>query len=547
MNVAYANTQTMPEVEVVVIPATKSVVENKKKRGKLRVAAYCRVSTDDEEQLTSYENQIEHYTAEIESNPDWKLVDIFADEGISGVNLKKRDEFNRMIDMCREGKIDRILTKSIERFARNILDSIKFIRELKSIGVSIYFEKQNIDTGNMTSEMMIALYSVFAQAESESISNNVRMGKRFGYKLGKAPMMYNNILGYRKGEDGEPEIIPEEAEIIITIFTKFLEGFSYRRIADLLVEKGYKTKKGNSEWNTSVIQRILQNEKYKGDVLTQKTYVVDLFEKKSARNTGELPMYLIKNHHVPIIEPEVFDMVQVEIARRNSLKAVSDKAISYRSKFSSKYALTGLVVCGDCGSKYRRTTWAKRGKKRAVWRCISRLEYGTKYCTESITLEEETLHSAVMDAINSLLDNTEKIKALMRGSISEILSGPNTTMQIHGLESSIKLKNNEIVEIIKQGVNNREDRSIIEEKCKVKHQEVSELQARLNAAKAKGQIEETGSGQLRAIYDAIDRIPGKFTEYDEEVVRSMVTKVKILSKEQAEVTLFGTITLKVSL
>lgn len=366
MNVAYANTQTMPEVEVVVIPATKSVVE--KKRGKLRVAAYCRVSTDDEEQLTSYENQIEHYTAEIESNPDWKLVDIFADEGISGVNLKKRDEFNRMIDMCREGKIDRILTKSIERFARNILDSIKFIRELKSIGVSIYFEKQNIDTGNMTSEMMIALYSVFAQAESESISNNVRMGKRFGYKLGKAPMMYNNILGYRKGENGEPEIIPEEAEIIITIFTKFLEGFSYRRIADLLAEKGYKTKKGNSEWNTSVIQRILQNEKYKGDVLTQKTYVVDLFEKKSARNTGELPMYLIKNHHIPIIEPEVFDMVQVEIARRNSMKAVSDKAISYRSKFSSKYALTGLVVCGDCGSKYRRTTWAKRGKKRAVWR-----------------------------------------------------------------------------------------------------------------------------------------------------------------------------------
>ena len=268
---------------------------------------------------------------------------------------------------------------------------------------------------------------------------------------------------------------------------------------------------------------------------------------KAAKNTGELPMYLIKNHHTPIIEPTVFDMVQVEMARRNSLKAMSDKCPTFKSKFSSKYALTGLVICGDCGGKYRRTTWSKKGKKKVVWRCISRLDYGTKYCSESVTIEEERLHSAIMEAINSLLDNAEKIKALMRGSISEILLGTNTMMQIHGLESSIKVKNSEIVEIIKQGVNNREDRSVIEEKCKNKHKEVSELQTRLNIAKAKGQIEEAGSGQLRAIYDTIDRISGKFTDYDEEIVRSMVTRVKILSKDQAEVTLFGTVTLKVSL
>jgi site-specific DNA recombinase len=547
MDVAYANTQAMPEVEVVIFPATKSPKELRKKKGKLRVAAYCRVSTDDEEQLTSYENQIEHYTEEIQRNPEWKLVDIFADEGISGVNAKKREEFKRMIDMCHEHKIDRIITKSITRFARNVLDSIRYVRELKSIGVSIFFEKENIDTGEMTSEMMIALYSVFAQAESESISNNVKMGKRFGYKLGKVPMMYENILGYRKGEDGQAKIIPEEAEIIITIFTKFLEGYSYRGISKYLMEKGYQTKRGNREWSISSVQRILRNEKYKGDVLVQKTYIVDLFEKKAAKNTGELPMYLIKNHHTPIIEPTVFDMVQVEMARRNSLKAMSDKCPTFKSKFSSKYALTGLVICGDCGGKYRRTTWSKKGKKKVVWRCISRLDYGTKYCSESVTIEEERLHSAIMEAINSLLDNAEKIKALMRGSISEILSGTNTMMQIHGLESSIKVKNSEIVEIIKQGVNNREDRSVIEEKCKNKHKEVSELQTRLNIAKAKGQIEEAGSGQLRAIYDTIDRIPGKFTDYDEEIVRSMVTRVKILSKDQAEVTLFGTVTLKVSL
>ncbi len=546
MDVRYSETQVMPELEVVVIPATKSPVE-KKKKGKKRVAAYCRVSTDDEEQLTSYTAQIEHYTQVIESNPEWKLVKVFADEGITGVMAKKRDEFNEMIDMCREKKIDHIITKSISRFARNIVDSIKYIRELKALGISIYFEKENIDTGEMTSEMMVALYSVFAQAESESISNNVKLGKRFNYKLGRVPMMYGTLLGYRKGEDGKPEIIPEEAEIIEIIYTKFLEGYSYHGIAQYLMEKGYKTKKGKTEWKRSVIQGILHNEKYRGDVLVQKTYVVDLFTKKIAKNTGELPMYLIRNHHIPIITPEVYDQVQVECARRNSLKPVSEKTVSKKSRFNSKYALTGLVVCANCGSKYRRTTWARNGKKKVVWRCINRLDYGTKYCKDSFTIEEERLHAGVLEAMNSMLDNTEKIKALMKGSIAELLSAPNTVMQIHGLESSIKAKNNEIVEIIRLGVENREDRNTIEEKCRQKHKEVNELQAKLNAATAKSQIENAQTGQLRAIYDIIDKLPGKFVTFDDTVVKSMVTRVKVVSQEKIEVTLFDAVTLAVNI
>ena len=547
MNVGYAQTTTLPPMEVIILPANKDLIKKKAQKGRLRVAAYCRVSTDDEEQLTSYEAQIGYYTDKIQGNPEWQLVEVFADEGTSGVMTKKRDEFNRMIEMCREGKIDRILTKSISRFARNLVDSIKYIRELKSLGVSVYFEKENIDTGQMTSEMMIALYSVFAQAESESHSNNVKLGKRFGYKLGRVPMMYNNLLGYRKGIDSQPEIVPEEAEIIKLIFKKFLDGYSYSGIAKYLKEQGIKTKKDKDDWSPSVINNILTNEKYKGDVLVQKTYVVDLFTKKSARNTGELPMYYIKNHHIPIIEPAVFDMVQVEIARRNSLQATSDKSISHKSKFSSKYALTGIVVCGDCGGKYRRTTWSRNGNKRVVWRCISRLDYGTKYCTKSPTIEENKIHNAVVSAMNTMLDNTDKIKSLIKGSIAEILQAPDSDKQIIELTESIRKKNNEIVEIIKVGVENRDDRATISEKCKVKHDEVSKLQEMLNSATARQQMENSQTGHLREIYDTISQIPGKFTEYNDEIARQMVNKVKILSEEKAEITLFNTVKLVVNL
>ena len=258
-------------------------------------------------------------------------------------------------------------------------------------------------------------------------------------------------------------------------------------------------------------------------------------------------MYYIKNHHIPIIEPAVFDMVQVEIARRNSLQATSDKSISHKSKFSSKYALTGIVVCGDCGGKYRRTTWSRNGNKRVVWRCISRLDYGTKYCTKSPTIEEEKIHNAVVSAMNTMLDNTDKIKSLIKGSIAEILQAPDSDRQIIDLTESIRQKNNEIVEIIKVGVENRDDRATISEKCKVKHDEVSKLQEMLNSATARQQMENSQTGHLREIYDTISQIPGKFTEYNDEIARQMVNKVKILSDEKAEITLFNTVKLVVNL
>ena len=219
--------------EVLVINPTKTVVKINELK---RVGAYIRVSSDSDDQENSFMTQYDHYMNLISNNPEWTLVDMYKDDGITGTEMEHRDDFNRMYQDCVDGKLDLILTKSISRFARNIVDSIKYIRELKALGVSIYFEKENIDTSEMTSEMMVALYSVFAQAESESISNNVKLGKRFNYKAGRVPMMYGTLLGYRKGEDGNPEIIPEEAKIIEIIFTKFLEGYSYQGIAEYLME-----------------------------------------------------------------------------------------------------------------------------------------------------------------------------------------------------------------------------------------------------------------------------------------------------------------------
>ena len=540
------NSQTAVLPEVIVIPATITEKMHKTRKKKLRVAAYCRVSTDDEEQLTSYRNQIEHYTHKIKQNADWKLVGIFADEGITGVMAKKRDEFLKLINLCRDGKVDVIITKSISRFSRNVADTIKYVRELKALNVAVIFEKENIDTSKMTSEMILDMYGVFAQAESESISDNVRMGKRFGYKSGKVPMQYGQILGYRRGENNEPEIVPEEANIIELIYYRFLEGWSLPKLSKYLEENGYKTAKGSTAWSKATIRGILTNEKYKGDVLMQKSYVVDLFSKKVAKNNGELPMYLVKNHHKPIIPREVWDKVQVVIAKRNNIKSATDMNMMKKGRYSSKYALTGLVICGDCGSQYRRTTWTANGK-RIVWRCVNRLTNGKDACGTSPTIDEERLHTGIVKAMNSMIDGKEKIQSLLNGSIAEILAAPDSHKEIISLKKEIDDKNEDILQMVADGVKNRESRADITAKCRDEYEKIKALQEKLNIAEVNSQMEKESGGRLREIYDTISAMPGKMTEYDDNMTRIAVTEVKILSEEKISVTLFGTVTVEVEI
>ncbi len=540
------NSQTAVLPEVIVIPATITEKTHKTRKKKLRVAAYCRVSTDDEEQLTSYRNQIEHYTNKIKQNADWKLVGIFADEGITGVMAKKRDEFLKLINLCRDGKVDVIITKSISRFSRNVADTIKYVRELKALNVAVIFEKENIDTSKMTSEMILDMYGVFAQAESESISDNVRMGKRFGYKSGKVPMQYGQILGYCRGKDNEPEVVPEEAKIIELIYYKFLEGWSLPKLSKYLEENGYKTAKGSTAWSKATIRGILTNEKYKGDVLMQKSYVVDLFSKKVAKNNGELPMYLVKNHHKPIIPREVWDKVQVVIAKRNNIKSATDMNMMKKGRYSSKYALTGLVICGDCGSQYRRTTWTANGK-RIVWRCVNRLTNGKDACGTSPTIDEERLHTGIVKAMNSMIDGKEKIQSLLNGSIAEILAAPDSHKEIISLKKEIDDKNEDILQMVADGVKNRESRADITAKCRDEYEKIKALQEKLNIAEVNSQMEKESGGRLREIYDTISAMPGKMTEYDDNMTRIAVTEVKILSEEKISVTLFGTVTVEVEI
>ena len=310
-------------MRIVVIPAKSR--DEIQRTTRLNVAAYCRVSTDQEEQENSYEAQISYYTEKIGKNNDWQMAGIFADEGITGTQAKKRPEFLKMIRLCRQRKIDMVLTKSLSRFARNTVDSLNYIRELKALGIAVIFEKENINTLETDTEMMLTIMSCFAQAESESISKNVSWGIRQSFKNGNVPMQYARLLGYKKGDGGNAEIIPDEAEVVREIYRCYLDGMSMNLIADRLNEKGLTTKGGSSPYRKMVVQRILTNEKYTGDALLQKTYVTDCITKKMRKNNGELPMYLVKNHHEPIISRSDFNRVQEEMARRSAKRTIADK------------------------------------------------------------------------------------------------------------------------------------------------------------------------------------------------------------------------------
>ena len=289
----------MAQNKVMIIPARRQVGNTVKAadKPKLRVAAYCRVSTDSDEQATSYETQIEHYTEYISKNPEWQLAGIFADDGISGTNTKKREEFNRMISECNAGNIDMIITKSISRFARNTLDCLKYIRELKEKNIPVYFEKESINTMDAKGEVLITIMASLAQQESQSLSQNVKLGLQYRYQQGKVIVNYNHFLGYTKGEDGKLVIEPKEAEIVKRIFREYLEGYSINTIASNLERDKILTGAGKRKWWTSSINKMLRNEKYIGDALLQKTYTTDFLTKTRVKNHG-----LIILRHLTIVK-----------------------------------------------------------------------------------------------------------------------------------------------------------------------------------------------------------------------------------------------------
>ncbi|MBR3256792.1 recombinase family protein [Candidatus Saccharibacteria bacterium] len=294
-----------------------------KSREKVRVAAYARVSTELDAQTNSYSAQISYYLEHISSNPNWQLVEIYADSGLTGTNLKKRNNFSRMVEDALSGKIDLILTKSISRFARNTVDALIVTRELKSKGIEVYFEKENISSLDPTAELIFTIMSSIAQEESRSISENVRWGIQRRMESGKITLPYKGFLGYDRGSDGLPVINEKEAHIVRRIYAEFLSGESFRGIAKTLTLDGVPTPRGKARWSPETVRSILSNEKYKGDALLQKTYTVDFLSHETRKNFGERKQWYIKDSHDAIIPPREFDRVQKEISRRSRMRKLS--------------------------------------------------------------------------------------------------------------------------------------------------------------------------------------------------------------------------------
>lgn len=525
------------KMRVVVIPA-KSCEENKQAAKCLRVAAYCRVSTDDEEQKTSYEAQIGYYTEKINSNPEWQMAGIFAEEGISGTQAQKRPEFLKMIRLCRQRKIDVILTKSLSRFARNTVDSLGYIRELRALGIAVISEKENINTLTAESEMLITIMSCFAQAESESISKNVSWGVRQSFKNGNVPMQYARLLGYRKGHDGNAEIIPEEAEVVKEIYRCYLDGMSMNLIADRLNEKGLTTKGGSSPYRKTVVQRILTNEKYTGDALLQKTYVTDCITKKTRKNNGELPMYLVKNHHEPIISRTDFNRVQEEMARRSAKRTIADKLTKTgQGKYSAKYALSELLICGECGEHYRRVTWTAKGFKEIKWRCVSRIQYGKKKCHSSPTVDEQAFHRAIVSAINEFCEVKDDVAKALRESIIEALD-QNQNGSVHAAQQRIDELARNMDELIKLATVPETAENAMSDIAKFS-EEMKTLREFIETEKAKQTAVQHGSNELSNVLQRLEKEDFTLTEYDDIVTRQLIEQITVDTKNTITVTFKG--------
>lgn len=535
----------IPKKTVTVLDPPKPQVADKEKYHQKRVAAYCRVSTDSEEQLTSYTMQKRVYTEMIQKKPEWCLAGIYADEGISGTRADKRVEFQRMIRDCQKGKIDYIITKSVSRFARNTAECIEYVRQLKLLGIGVIFEEQNCDTLKCDSELILTIHAGFAQAESESMSRNITWAVRKRFENGEVMFNYKKMIGYRKGEDGKPEIIPEEAEIIRSIYDMFLSGMTFRQIVDLLLADGVETKCGKRRWSVSTIQGILRNEKYCGDAILQKTVTVDCISKTHKKNTGEAPMYYVSNNHPAIVSKEIFNRTQTELARRLSKRAVSQKNTLTGKGRYSRYALSEVLRCAECGSKYKRVTYHRKVKTQIVWRCTNRLDYGSQYCKTAPTVLESDLHAAIVRAISRYCDtDQEAFHAMMQKSIVNALGLNGQREEAVLLERRIDRLNQQMLKTVEDSIAQGSDISANESVFKALSEEIRQLTERRDALKS-------NDDEMLEQYEKANEISEKMTElknctveYNDSAVRQMIECISVYADGRLDIIFSGGLTLE---
>lgn len=499
---------------VTLIPARRRAGNRvvKEEKPKLRVAAYCRVSTDSDEQAGSYETQVNHYKEYIGRNSEWELAGIYTDDGISGTNTKKREGFNEMIDDCMAGKIDMVITKSISRFARNTIDCLKYVRQLKEKNIAIIFEKENINTLEASGELLLTIMASLAQQESASLSQNVKLGLQFRYQEGKVQVNHEHFLGYTKDEDGNLIIDEDEAKIVRRIFREYLEGASFRDIAEGLERDKIKTGGKRYKWHLSTVKGILRNEKYMGDALLQKTITTDFIEKIRIKNDGTVPQYYVKDSQEAIIPRDVYMQVQEEMVRRTNMTS----GIEGKKKrvYSSKYALSSICTCTKCGDVYRRIAWNNRGKHSIVWRCCTRVENGPTVC-DAPTVTEEELQQATIKAINQIVQCPESMMQVLKGNIEEALVDDNSG-EMEKLNAIMVEKQKELVKL----AHAKKDYGSLADEIDILRDKKQELLVR--RAKTEGVKK-----RITELADFLQGASQELGEYDEALVRKYIEQIKV--------------------
>ncbi len=495
----------------------------------LRVAAYARVSTDEEEQQTSYEAQVDYYTKKIRENPEWIFVEVYADEGITGTSTKRRKNFNRMVEDALAGKIDRIITKSISRFARNTVDTLTTIRMLKEKGVGVTFEKENIDTLDSKGELLITIMSSLAQEESRSISENVTWGWRKRISDGKVSVGYAHFLGYEKGtddKDNQMRIVEDEAKIVREMYGLFLDGQTPSSIAAILTERGIPTPSGKVKWSPSTVRSILTNEKYKGDALLQKSFKPD-FLSKTQVNRGEVPQFYVENSHPAIVKPEVFDLVQYEMARR-SRKGKHTSAVSI---FSNR------LVCGECGAFFGSKVWHSNDPYRCVvWRCNRKYDKGADICHTPHVREEE-IKAAFQKALERMLERKHEIIATYEAVIMSLTDTDKLNREAERIQTELDglyLELNRMVRRNAEMVQDQDEYNCAFDALTAKCEALKERQRKISDQVA----EKTGrKRKLEAFVEKIRNTEG-LPGFDEYVFTGTVDKVVVSGDKENKVFVF---------
>ena len=500
------------------------IVNNIKKR----VCAYARVSTDSEEQLTSYSSQIKHYSEYIKSNPNWEFVGVYADEGISGTQVKNRCEFQRMLDDAFNGKIDIIIAKSISRFARNTLDTLKYVRELREHKVDVYFEKENIHTLDLDSEMFLTLYSAFAQAESESTSQNVKLGLKAKMKRGEY-IGYAECFGFNwNKETKELEINEEQAEVVRQIFDWYISGIGSFTISNMLNEKGIKAHRGGI-WRPTSVRCVLTNEKYVGDLLSQKSYVDNPLTHKHIKNFCKKKKYYVKDHHIGIIDRNTWDKAQ-EIYNKRSLQ-MTPNGKSHNSKYSLKYPFSSKIECGLCGTNFTRRMNEKRkdGTRRVYWACCSKTS-NVNNCRESIFITEDNIKEMFIQIYNSITLKKHKTKDKLLKAIKDTLNEDDTNITLNNLINQKEKLEKRLSNLIDMKLDDYENKDVYIKKEKEINTELKTINEKIKNYEEISSTNSNISKQI-SIVERILNSPKTVNDFDEETFKNLVEKIFVGEKD----------------